>query len=87
MFTWDSVELAIDTPFDPAFPWLQPARTRGNLLSLDRRWLAATSPASPFLPVSRRICGLNGGKGYRTGLTWTEWSWKRSGITLMEWYI
>lgn len=55
MFTWDSVELAIDTPFDPAFPWLQPARTRGNLLSLDRRWLAATSPTSPFLPAPQHL--------------------------------
>lgn len=51
IFTWDSVELAIDTPFDTAFPWLQPARTRGNLLSLDRRWLSATSPVSPSLPA------------------------------------
>jgi|GEM_PF-2138646 len=55
MFTWDSVELAVDTPFDPAFPWLQPARTRGNLLSLDRRWLGATSPASPSLPVPQHL--------------------------------
>ncbi|HEX2912266.1 MAG TPA: hypothetical protein VH186_15770 [Chloroflexia bacterium] len=51
MTSWDTLELAIDTPYDPQFPWLQPARTRPNRLDLSRLWLKADSATSPHLPV------------------------------------
>ena len=89
MYEWDSVELALDTPYNPAFPWLQPARTRGNLLSLERVWLAADTPQAPWLPMPEHLrLGWQAGLPYWVDLDASEleavWQYAHGIIHLIE---